>query len=285
MLGDFGAAGLIDAHTVTGSVALSIAYAAPEMLEHGEMSPATDLYALGATLYHVVTGRLPFGAPDGGDGAGDGACADSIGIGALLRMVATEPPPPIEVPDVAPRLDATITSLLSKDPEQRSLDASEVAGELRAAPTATSGRSAARGRWLVAAGLVAVTVAAIAVGGRDPSIDGAVGSTLDGSAAALGGGFERDGVEAAAIDDAAETSSTDGDADAEPPVPNDAAIDEVEVRSGERSPNESLADESSDAPNAVADDAVSADALGNSAEVGGRYTPPPVTAPPVVEPR
>ena len=60
---DFGIALFLDYTSLTerGAFIGTYGYAAPEQLE-GEEVPATDLYSLGAVLYHVITGRLPFRA-------------------------------------------------------------------------------------------------------------------------------------------------------------------------------------------------------------------------------
>ena len=60
---DFGIVLFLDYTSLTerGAFIGTYGYAAPEQLE-GEEVPATDLYSLGAVLYHVITGRLPFRA-------------------------------------------------------------------------------------------------------------------------------------------------------------------------------------------------------------------------------
>ncbi len=65
-LTDFGLAKLMDgspAATRTGAVLGTPAYMAPEQAQgRGDrIGPATDVYALGAILYELLTGRLPFG--------------------------------------------------------------------------------------------------------------------------------------------------------------------------------------------------------------------------------
>ncbi|HET6203292.1 MAG TPA: SUMF1/EgtB/PvdO family nonheme iron enzyme [Planctomycetota bacterium] len=61
---DFGLARGGDAVTVTrtGSAAGTPAYMSPEQVagRRGEVGPATDVYGLGATLYHALTSRPPF---------------------------------------------------------------------------------------------------------------------------------------------------------------------------------------------------------------------------------
>ncbi len=52
--------------TATGFIAGTPAYMAPEVAVGGDASPASDVYALGATLFFALTGAPPFGGPDAG---------------------------------------------------------------------------------------------------------------------------------------------------------------------------------------------------------------------------
>ncbi len=56
---DFGLARAMDRIRRDTAAAGSVGYAAPEQWEDGEVTPRTDLYALGATLYFCLTGRPP----------------------------------------------------------------------------------------------------------------------------------------------------------------------------------------------------------------------------------
>ncbi|WP_217279973.1 serine/threonine-protein kinase [Kibdelosporangium persicum] len=61
-LADFGIARAMDDPnlTMTGGIMGSPGYMAPELFAGSQPSPATDLWALGATLFHAVEGRSPF---------------------------------------------------------------------------------------------------------------------------------------------------------------------------------------------------------------------------------
>jgi serine/threonine protein kinase len=66
---DFGIAKLKDSlvapSTVTGATAGTVAYMAPEQLAGKAISAATDIFALGAIAYEIVTGRKPFNPETG----------------------------------------------------------------------------------------------------------------------------------------------------------------------------------------------------------------------------
>ena len=80
-LNDFGIARSADdaSLTQTGLVTGSPAYLAPEVASGSSATPASDVWSLGATLYHAVTGKPPY---DVGDNL----------IGALYKIVHEDPP-------------------------------------------------------------------------------------------------------------------------------------------------------------------------------------------------
>ena len=110
-----------DQVTLPGTFIGSPAYMSPEQARVGmELDGRSDVYSLGATLFHFVTGRTPFSAPS------------PI---AVVRAAATEPTPNAAV--VRPGVSRTVAELLSramaKDRNDRYPDASAFAIAIEAA--------------------------------------------------------------------------------------------------------------------------------------------------------
>ena len=108
MLTDFGLA-KGRAYTVLtkpGQVMGTLDYLAPELIKGSPATPATDIYALGCTIYECVAGQAPF--------------RDKEGIQVGIAHV-TEPPPDLANfrDDLPPDFAAAVLSALAKDPEQR----------------------------------------------------------------------------------------------------------------------------------------------------------------------
>lgn len=103
-LNDFGIARSADdvSLTQTGLVTGSPAYLAPEVASGSSATPASDVWSLGATLYHAVTGRPPY---DVGDNL----------IGALYRIVNDDPP---RLPEDHP-MAALLTVMMNRDIDAR----------------------------------------------------------------------------------------------------------------------------------------------------------------------
>ena len=103
-LTDFGVSRAVDdvQLTRTGLIAGTPAFLSPEVARGQVPTAASDIFALGATLYAAVEGHPPFGLDDNAY--------------ALLHKVATGSPEP---PQQAGALTALIMRLLADDPEQR----------------------------------------------------------------------------------------------------------------------------------------------------------------------
>lgn len=102
---DFGISRALDDGTVTtqtGMLAGTPAYLAPEIARGGDSSRASDVFSLGATLYHTIEGKPPFGT--------------NTNPLALLHAVASGNVPP---PRNAGSLEPTLMSLMRVDPTDR----------------------------------------------------------------------------------------------------------------------------------------------------------------------
>ncbi len=121
MLVDFGLVKLSEAHqqTTLGARAITPGYAPPEQYGLGHTDARSDLYALGATLYKLLTGSIP---------------EESVQrmSGALLR-------PAIQLnPTVPPALNRLVERCLALAPDQRPQTAGEFLAELRDCTAALS---------------------------------------------------------------------------------------------------------------------------------------------------
>jgi serine/threonine protein kinase len=95
-------------------------YMSPEQASGEEVTPASDIYALGVVVYEMLTGQLPFTA--------DAPLS-------VLYMHLSDPPPAASTlaPDLPAGVDAVLSRALAKSPRERFPSASELAAALEAA--------------------------------------------------------------------------------------------------------------------------------------------------------
>ncbi len=133
--------------TSQGSIVGTLQYMAPEQLEGKETDARTDIFAFGAVLYEMLTGRRAFEAQ-----------SQAALISAIM---STAPPPVSSLQPVTPAaLDSLVRGCLEKEPDDRWQSAHDVTAQLKwiAASGSQAGLSApvtarrrARNRVLIAA--------------------------------------------------------------------------------------------------------------------------------------
>jgi serine/threonine-protein kinase len=88
---------------------------APEQVRGEVPTPATDVYAFGATAFHLATGQPPFATGN-----------------VIVAHLKQPPPDPLSLaPGLEPGLAQIILRCLEKDPEQRFADGAELSDALR----------------------------------------------------------------------------------------------------------------------------------------------------------
>lgn len=120
-LTDFGIASHIHDVDADNDVRISYPWSPPEMLDgRSNGSVASDVYSLGATIWHLLVGRSPFSIP-GGDNSTQ----------ALSARIMHATPPGTQRPDAPPALDRLLQQCLAKRPEHRPQSAMELARSLQ----------------------------------------------------------------------------------------------------------------------------------------------------------
>ena len=147
--------------TAAGTLIGTYQYMAPEQLEGKTSDARTDIFALGAVLYEMATGRRAFAADT---------------QASLIAAVMHEEPQPVSAiqPMTPPAFDRVIQSCLAKDPEERWQTAHDVKLQLQwiaeggsvvglPAPVAARRKSRERLAW-VAFAIAVLTAALLTVG-------------------------------------------------------------------------------------------------------------------------
>ncbi|MEC3917970.1 WD40 repeat domain-containing serine/threonine protein kinase [Nocardia sp. CDC160] len=165
LLTDFGIARTLDDTLTLSAIAATFAYAAPERFQNKRSDHRSDIYSLGCTFYHLLTGQTPFPRSD---------------QAAVIAAHLTAPPPSPSVMrlDLPAALDDVIATALAKSPEDRYRNCAEFAAAaarvlastettvLSASPATGATTNPARGfgRRRLLIGATSVPMAAAVVG-------------------------------------------------------------------------------------------------------------------------
>jgi Tol biopolymer transport system component len=101
-----------------GMILGTLPYMAPEQLEGKDVDVRTDIFAFGAVVYEMITGRRAFAATS---------------QASLISSIMSADPPPASAlqPVTSPALERVVRKCLEKDPERRWQTARDLADEIR----------------------------------------------------------------------------------------------------------------------------------------------------------
>jgi Tol biopolymer transport system component len=144
--------------TAQGTILGTFQYMAPEQLEGGDADARTDIFALGAVMYEMVTGRKAF---------------EGRSQASLIAAIVNANPAPLgaAAPMTPPALERLVRICLMREPDDRWQTAHDVATQLRGiaeggsqlgvpAPAIAHRKSRERLAWMLAAVLAAAAIAA-----------------------------------------------------------------------------------------------------------------------------
>ena len=115
---DFGIAICADADiSRIEGIAGSPSYMSPEQVQSEDLTPASDIYSLGAVLYELLTGFRPFRADN---------------LSKLLHQIVYATPPPIHTyrDDLPEELEQVVAMTMQKDPAKRCSSGNSMAADL-----------------------------------------------------------------------------------------------------------------------------------------------------------
>jgi len=148
----------VDTISTPGAVLGTLSYMAPEQLEGREVDARTDIFAFGAVVHEMVTGKKAFGGHAGANV-----------IAAILKE--TPSPASHNNQQVPAELERIVTKMMAKDPNERYATAADVLMDFRALER-SMGRVSSFFVWptrlrrasaIAAAGIVITTMAALAL--------------------------------------------------------------------------------------------------------------------------
>ncbi len=150
--------------TQEGTILGTLQYMAPEQLEGKDADGRSDIFAFGAVLYEMATGRKAFTA--------------SSQASLITAIMSSEPAPISSVRSTSPpALDRVVKTCIAKDPEERWQSAADIMRELQwvAEGASVPAASRARRRWreALAWGLAVAAVVALFLSRR-----GAIGTVV-----------------------------------------------------------------------------------------------------------
>jgi eukaryotic-like serine/threonine-protein kinase len=153
--------------TAQGTVVGTFQYMSPEQVEGKEADPRSDIFALGAVLYEMATGKRAF----------EGKTTASV----IAAVLAAEPQPISAIqPMSPPSLDRVVKTCIAKDPDERFQNVHDVKLQLQwiaeggsqagvPAPVAAQRKTRDRVAWIVAAVAVLAALALSLIHFREPA--------------------------------------------------------------------------------------------------------------------
>src|SRR3984893_3598332 len=147
-----------DTISTPGAVLGTLSYMAPEQLEGREVDSRTDIFAFGAVVHEMMTGKKAFGGQAGAN---------------VIAAILKETPSPASHSNlqVPAELERIVTKMMAKDPDGRYATAADVLLDLRAVERSLGTVSSLfvwptrlrRASAIAAAGIVIATIAVLAL--------------------------------------------------------------------------------------------------------------------------